>query len=190
MKLFKEAGAFVKGHFVLSSGLHSPAYVQCARALESPAVGELLCRALAEKWLALRMGSVDCVIGPALGGIVVAYELARALRCRALFMERVAGKLALRRGFSIMPGARVLVAEDVVTTGGSAQETLQEAERLGAVVVGVVALVDRGGGGSFGKSFAALLQISPPVYEPEKCPLCARGIPTQKPGSRGLPRNG
>ncbi len=186
MKLFKQAGAFLKGHFALSSGLHSPAYVQCAKAFESPKVGALLCRKLAKKWRALGCGALDCVIGPALGGIIVAYELARALHCRALFMERVEGKLTLRRGFSIVPGARVLVVEDVVTTGGSAQETLQEAERLGAVVAGVVALVDRGGGGSFGKPFASLLRISPPVYEPAKCPLCARGFPVQKPGSRGL----
>ncbi|MDQ7779875.1 MAG: orotate phosphoribosyltransferase [Planctomycetota bacterium] len=181
---FKKSGAFLEGHFVLSSGLHSSAYVQCAKALESPRLAGKLCRALAKKWRAGGGGKIDCVVGPALGGIVVAYELARALGCRALFMERVEGKLTLRRGFALEAGERVLVSEDVVTTGGSAQETIMEAERLGARVVGVAALVDRGGGRSFGKPFVSLLNLQPPIYDPAECPLCKRGIPAEKPGSR------
>jgi orotate phosphoribosyltransferase len=184
---FKKCGAFLQGHFQLTSGLHSPGYLQCALVCQDPAVCAQLCKELAQPFRAAR---VDAVIGPAMGGIVLAYELARALGARGFYTERGEdGKMTLRRGFALNPAEKVLVAEDVMTTGGSAAELIQIAEAAGAEVVGVVALVDRGGAKRFeGKRIAFALQVELPTYKPEECPLCKEGkLPLVKPGSRKRP---
>lgn len=185
----RDCGAMLDGHFLLSSGLHSPVYVQCALALQYPNTSAALCDALAEHW---REDGVDVVIGPAMGAVTLAYELARALDARALFSERVEGKAALRRGFSIAPGERVLVCEDVLTTGGSAAEVIKEIVRpAGAEIAGVAALIDRGGAARFSALKArALLRVDAPTFDPGDCPLCREGTPAVKPGSRPHPARG
>ena len=189
LKVFRDFEALLTGHFQLSSGKHSDTYLQCALVLSDPATAEKLCRELAESWRAER---IETVVGPALGGVVVAYELARALGCRGIFAERKDADMMLRRGFSLAAGERVLVAEDVVTTGGSAMEVVRLAEQAGAKLVGVTSLIDRGGGRGFPVRFAALAHVEPPIYEPARCPLCARSVPIDKPGSRasGAARSG
>jgi len=183
LETFREAGALLEGHFLLSSGLHSPKYLQCALVLQDPARAERLCSRLARAFADDR---VETVVGPAMGGILVAYELARALGARAIFAEREEGRMRLRRGFRIEPGQRVLLAEDVVTTGGSLREVLALAREAGAEVVGVAALVDRTSGRDpgFGMPLTALVQLDVPTYVPEECPLCREGVPVVKPGSR------
>lgn len=180
---FREAGALLDGHFRLSSGLHSPQYLQCALVLKDPALAERLCRRLADQ---VRGFGVDVVIGPALGGILVAYELARALGLPTLFTERVDGTMTLRRGFRLEPGSKVLLAEDVVTTGGSLHGVLTVVREAGAEPVAVAALVNRTSGRdpAFGVPFEALVTLDVPTYEPEACPLCRDGVPVVKPGSR------
>lgn len=183
LKEFRDARAVLHGHFLLSSGLHSDTYVQCAKVLECPDVAGRLCAELAKRW----PERPSLVAGPAYGGILVAYELARALGARAVFFERVDGRFDLRRGFEIAPGERVLVSEDVVTTGGSAQEVVERVAAMGGTVVGVAALVDRSGGQAgkaLGTELRALVQLTPPVWKPEECPLCRQGVPAVKPGSR------
>jgi len=184
--IFTRSGAFLKGHFQLSSGLHSPGYLQCALVCQDPKACATVCEDLASQF---RDKPVDAVIGPAMGGIVLAYELARALGCRGIFMERGEdGRMALRRGFGLRRGEKVLVAEDVMTTGGSAAEIVEIVEKAGAVVVGVVALVDRGGAKRFaGRRVATVLQADVPTYKPEECPLCKQGVTLVKPGSRKQP---
>ena len=170
LEVFREAGALLEGHFLLSSGLHSPKYLQCALVLEDPARAERLCRQLARAFTDDR---IECVIGPALGGIIVAYELARALGVRSLFTERQDGKMTLRRGFAVRPGERMLLAEDVVTTGGSLREVQDLVTAAGAKVVAVAALVDRTSGRDpeFGVPLASLVKVDVPTYPPESCPL-------------------
>jgi len=187
LKIFREAGALLEGHFLLSSGLHSPKYLQCALVLEDPARAERLCRQLAR---AFSDDRIECVIGPALGGIIVAYELARALGARSLFTERQDGKMTLRRGFAVRPGERVLLAEDVVTTGGSLREVQDLVLAAGAKVVAVAALVDRTSGRDpgFGVPLVSLVKVDVPTYPPESCPLCEAGLPVVKPGSRTAPK--
>lgn len=186
LALFKESGAFLQGHFLLTSGLHSPGYLQCALVCQDPVACAKLCAELAQSFNGVK---VDAVIGPAMGGIVLAYEMARALGARGIFTERdEAGKMTLRRGFAIQPGDQVLVAEDVMTTGGSAAEIVEIAERIGARVVGVVSLVDRGGAKRFeGRRVASALKVELPTYTPDQCPLCRQGLPVVKPGSRKTP---
>ena len=181
LEIFKESSALLSGHFKLSSGKHSDTYLQCALVLADPSRAEKLCVALAEKW---RDAQIDTVVGPALGGVVVAYELARALGARGIFAERKDGLMMLRRGFGIRPGERVLLVEDVVTTGGSAMEVVEIIKAAGAELVGVSALIDRGGGKAFPCRFEALASVQCPAYEPDECPLCERGEPIVKPGSR------
>ncbi|MBI4835067.1 MAG: orotate phosphoribosyltransferase [Planctomycetes bacterium] len=185
LNTFKRLGAVQTGHFMLTSGNHSDTYVQCARILENPRINARLCKKLAQPWMKSR---VDIVAGPAVGGIIGAYELARALKARAIYLERVDNKLVLRRGFTINNGENVLVIEDVVTTGGSAQEVVEVIKENKGKVVGVVSLVDRSGKAEspFNVKFNALLKVNPPIYKPEECPLCKKGIPVAKPGSRGL----
>lgn len=178
---FRAHSALLEGHFLLSSGLHSPRYLQCALVLQHPKVAEALCRDLVSKWSG---PAPEVVIGPALGGVTLAYELARAFGVRGLFAERQDGRFELRRGFSLSPRERVLVAEDVVTTGGSVQEVLDLVHRLGAEAVGVMALIQRCEGNPFALPFFALAHVIPPVYRPEECPLCATGSVAMKPGSR------
>jgi orotate phosphoribosyltransferase len=182
LDLFRRSGALLDGHFRLTSGLHSSAYLQCALVLSRPAEAEVLGREIADK---VRPFSPTVVLSPALGGIVIGHEVGRALGVRALFAERQEGILTLRRGFVLADNDRVLVVEDVLTTGGSTRETMQVARAAGAQVVGVGSIVDRSGGTlSFDVPFASLLSMSVPAYEPDKCPLCAKGLPVVKPGSR------
>lgn len=190
IRIFQQVGAIRQGHFQLTSGLHSGTYVQCALVLQYPALAEQLGRALAAKFGDLR---VDCVASPALGGVLVGHEVARALPrradgspVRAIFAERDAsGSLALRRGFHIDPGERVLVVEDVWTTGGSTLETGRVVEESGGRVAAVGALLDRSGGKlSFPAPAQALAELTIQNYPPGECPLCREETPAVKPGSR------
>src|SRR5467141_1751223 len=180
--LFRRSGALLDGHFRLSSGLHSSGYLQCALVLQHPRYAEALGRAIADRTRDLR---ATLVLSSALGGVVIGHEVARALGVRAIFAERQDGALTLRRGFIIGERDRVLVVEDVLTTGGSTRETMQVATAAGGQVVGAAAIVDRSGGAArFDVPFVTLLEIALPTYEPGTCPLCAQGLPVVKPGSR------
>ena len=182
LDLFRKSGALLEGHFRLSSGLHSSGYLQCALVLQHPASAELLGRELAALVSALR---ATVVLSPALGGVVIGQEVGRALGVRAMFAERQDGVLTLRRGFTLGETDRVLVIEDVLTTGGSTRETIQVARAAGGRVVGAGAIVNRSGKApDLDVEFHALVELSLPTYEPEKCPLCAQGLPVVKPGSR------
>jgi orotate phosphoribosyltransferase len=183
LDLFRRSGALLEGHFRLSSGLHSTGYLQCALVLQEPRDAETLGRALAEK---VRPLNVDAVLSPAIGGLIIGHEVARALGVRAMFAERQEGKLTLRRGFALKPGERVLIVEDVLTTGLSTRETSEVARAAGADVVGAAAIINRSGGDpGLGVPFAALADHALPTYQAEACPLCAEGQPVVKPGSRG-----
>jgi orotate phosphoribosyltransferase len=183
---FKHLGALLQGHFRLSSGLHSPNYLQCALVLQHPAEAEALGRALAAQ-LAARLGAATptVVLSPALGGLIIGHEVARALGVRAIFAERAEGVLTLRRGFDLEPADRVVVIEDVLTTGGSTRETMEVAKQRGAAVVAAGAVINRSGAESpVDVPFAALAALTPPTYKPDACPLCEQGLPVTKPGSR------
>jgi len=182
LDLFRRSGALLEGHFRLTSGLHSPGYLQCALVLSHPEWAERIGRAIADRTRALR---ATVVLSPALGGVVIGHEVGRALGVRALFAERQDGQLMLRRGFTLSERDRVLVVEDVLTTGGSTRETIEVAKAAGAQVVGAASIVNRSGGtAKFDVPLESLLEYSLPTYEPEKCPLCAQGLPVVKPGSR------
>ena len=182
LDLFRRSGALLEGHFRLSSGLHSAGYLQCALVLQDPRSAEALGRAIADRTCDL---SPTVVLSPALGGVVIGQEVGRALGVRAIFAERQDGALMLRRGFIIAERDRVLVIEDVLTTGGSIQETMQVAKAIGGQVVGAASIVDRSGGAvRFDVPFSTLLEIELPTYQPDACPLCAQGLPVVKPGSR------
>ncbi|MBE3588937.1 MAG: orotate phosphoribosyltransferase [Thermoanaerobacteraceae bacterium] len=186
LRIFSQTGAMLTGHFLLTSGRHSDRYFQCARVLQYPRHAELLCSELARQW-GEGIKGVDVVIGPALGGILVAYEVARSLGVRNIFAERENGVMTLRRGFNLSPQEKVLVVEDVVTTGGSVREVINLVRERGAQVVGAAALVDRSNGTvDLGVPFRALLIVPAVSYSPEECPLCRQGIPAVKPGSRDL----
>ncbi|MFY9557865.1 MAG: orotate phosphoribosyltransferase [Blastocatellia bacterium] len=181
---FQQTGALLEGHFQLTSGLHSSKYLQCALVLQYPDHAEFVGRALAAQFADDR---IDAVVAPAVGGIIVAHETARAVGARALFTEREAGVMSLRRGFRLSRGERVLVVEDVVTTGGSTRETIEAVIDADGVVVGAGSMVDRSGGSAdVGVRRQSLLTLEVPVYEPSECPLCKQGIPCIKPGSRKL----
>jgi len=182
LDLFRRVGALLEGHFKLSSGLHSPGFMQSALVLQHPREAAALGAALAD---AVRPLGADLVMSPALGGIVIGQEVARALDVPAIFAERQDGALALRRGFTVAPGARVLVVEDVVTTGGSTRETMDVATRAGGVVVGAGSIIDRSGGNQgLSVPYSSLAQVAFPTYQPDACPLCAAGSTAIKPGSR------
>jgi orotate phosphoribosyltransferase len=182
LTLFRETGALLDGHFQLTSGLHSSQYFQCARVLQHPAHTERLCGALAAQVRPLRP---DCVIAPALGGIVVGQEVGRQLGVRTMFTERKDRSMELRRGFTITPGERVVVCEDVVTTGGSVVEVLNIVRERGGVPVAAAYIVDRSGGTvDFGVSSVSLLRLHVVTWQPADCPLCRTGSPAVKPGSR------
>ena len=179
---FRRVGAFLEGHFRLTSGLHSPGYMQCALVLAHPREAEALGVELGDR---VRGLGANVVLSPALGGIVIGQEVGRALGVRALFAERQDGVLMLRRGFTLGPADRVLVVEDVVTTGKSTRETIDVARAAGAQVVGAAAIIDRSGGEQkLDIPFQALATVSLPTYQPDSCPLCAAGQPVVKPGSR------
>jgi len=184
--LFEERGALLQGHFLLSSGLHSPRYLQCARVLMDPALATRLGAALAEGLRPLLGGaSPGAVVAPALGGVLVAHEVARALGCRGLFTERQDGAMTLRRGFTLAEGEPVVVVEDVITTGGSTREVMDAVRARGARILAVGSLVDRSGGSAdLGVPRKSLLEIEVPTYPADACPLCAAGSKPEKPGSR------
>jgi len=182
LDLFRQAGALLDGHFKLSSGLHSDRYLQSALVLQHPDFAEQLGRALGARTAHLQ---ATAVLSPALGGIVIGQEVGRALQIRALFAERQDGALSLRRGFTLAPDDRVLVVEDVITTGGSTRETIAVAEAAGAQVVGAASIVDRGSEATrLDVPLQSLVRMQVTAYEPSACPLCAKGLAVVKPGSR------
>ena len=179
---FRHAGALLEGHFRLTSGLHSPGYMQCALVLQHPAHAEACGAEIAAR---VRSLEAQVVLSPALGGIVIGQEVGRALGVRAIFAERQDGQLMLRRGFSLAAGERVLVVEDVVTTGKSTRETIDVARAAGALVVGAASIIDRSGGQQrLDVPYHALATVALPTYEADVCPMCAAGQPVVKPGSR------
>ena len=182
LDLFRQSGALLEGHFRLSSGLHSDRYLQSALVLQHPDFAGQMGQALAA-----RLGHLQptAILSPALGGIVIGQEVGRAMHIRALFAERQDGKLMLRRGFVLSRTDRVVVVEDVVTTGGSTRETIAVAEASGATVVGAASIIDRGAdAGSLNMPLQALVRMKVAAYPPESCPLCKQGLPVVKPGSR------
>jgi orotate phosphoribosyltransferase len=184
LEIFKEAGVLLEGHFKLTSGRHSNRYLQCAKIFRNTKYSEELCAALAEKY---RNEGIEIVIGPAMGAVQMAYEVSRALQCENFFTERGEdGKMTLRRGFIVQPGQRVLVVEDVVTTGGSVREVMDLVRKSGGVIAGVGSIVDRTGGEiDFGVPYQAVVSLSVESWEPQDCPLCQEGAPAPvKPGSR------
>lgn len=183
--LLKQTGAFQTGHFLLSSGMHSSQYVQCALLLQFPNHAGAVGTALAQRF---RQSRPQAVIGPAYGGMIVAHEVARALGVRALFAERVEGRFELRRSFTVTPAERVLIVEDVVTTGAATREVKRLVERHGGVAVGIGAVVDRSAGPlGFDCPLEALAAIEAPAFIPSMCELCRDGVPLVKPGSRPSP---
>jgi len=182
LEVLKGCGAFLEGHFLLSSGAHSPAYIQCAQLLQYPGRAGMICAALSEQWKEERP---DVVVGPAMGGIIVAYEVARALGAKALFTERVDNKVLLRRNFTIDKSDKIIVSEDIVTSGKSAIETIDALREMGGNVIGVTSIGNRSKSNPFDIPFKALIDLDFPVYQPDDCPLCDKGeSPAIKPGSR------
>ena len=183
-QLFMDTKAIMEGHFLLTSGLHSPLYVEKFNVLQHPAHTEKLCRALAEKFAD---AAIDTVVGPMTGGILLAHEVGKALGTRAIFTERENGRMTFRRGFTLAPGERVLIVEDIVTTGGSVREVLDAVRAFDAVPVGVGMLVDRSGGAvNFGSvPHKALLHLDVQTFAPDDCPLCQAGQPMTKRGRTG-----
>jgi orotate phosphoribosyltransferase len=184
LTIFRETDALMEGHFILTSGLHSASYFQCAKVFQYPRHAETLCRELAARFASCDIGAV---VSPAVGGIITGYETARLMGVRSIFTERVDGRMTLRRGFTVAPAERVLVIEDVTTTGGSVKEVVDLLRERHAEVVGIGAVVDRSGGTvNFGIPYQALLRMQVENYDPAACPLCASGSKAVKPGSRGL----
>ncbi len=182
LEIFRNSGALLEGHFRLTSGLHSPQYFQCALVLQYPLYAEKMCHEIANHF---SDKNIQTVISPAIGGIVVGQEVARFLGARAIFAERVDGQMTLRRGFSLKKDERVLAVEDVVTTGGSLKEVVKLAQHIGANVVGIGTIVDRGSGRtSFDVPGFSVFQMDVVVHQPDECPLCKKGLPIVKPGSR------
>ena len=182
--LLVKTGAIMDGHFLLTSGLHSPHYVEKFNVLQHPAYTAQLCAAMAEKF---KDAEIETVVGPVTGGILLAHETGKSLGTRAIFTERVDGKMTFRRGFSLREGERVLIVEDIVTTGGSIKEVIEVVKAAGAVPVAVSMLVDRSGGkANFGDvPSTALLTMDVETYSPDTCPLCAKGVPMTKRGRTG-----
>ena len=182
LERFRRTGALLEGHFVLSSGLHSTQYLQCALLLQHPAEAIAFGQALADRF---QGQGIETVAAPAIGGIVIGYEVARQLGARFIWTEREAGEMTLRRGFSVRPGERMLVVEDVVTTGGSTRETVEALRRAGALVVGAASIIDRSSGrADVGVQRIALATLEVPAVAPAACEACARGEEAVKPGSR------
>lgn len=183
-RIFKQTGLMLEGHFLLTSGRHSNRYMQCAKLFQYPEYSEMICKDLADRFAGQK---IDMVVGPAVGGIIMSYEMARQFKVPNIFAERENGAMTLRRGFSIPEGAKVLVVEDVVTTGGSVREVMDIVAEAKAEVVGVCVVVDRSGGKiDFGVPFEAAYETEIQSYEPSQCPLCEHGLELVKPGSRKL----
>ena len=183
-ELLVQTNAIMNGHFRLTSGKHSPHYVEKFNVLQHPLMTEKLCRAIAEHF---KDANIETVVGPVTGGIILAHETGKALGTRAIFTERVEGKMTFRRGFNLHEGERVLIVEDVVTTGGSVREVIDVVKEFGGVPVAVAMLVDRSGGKATFEDVPnfALLHMDVETYEPENCPLCQKGVPLTKRGSTG-----
>lgn len=179
LKIFKEKGALLEGHFKLSSGLHSAKYLQCALVLQHPHIAEKLGRELASKF---KTKKIDAVVSPAIGGLIIGQEVTRALNARAIFCEREEGVMKLRRGFQIKKDERFLVIEDVITTGGTTKEVIELVKRSGGKIAGVGAIIDRSLGGNIRKK--ALLKLDIRTYPEKTCPLCKKSISLEKPGSK------
>jgi len=188
LDLFRSTGAYLAGHFRLTSGLHSPEYLQCALVLQHPRHAEELGRQLADRLAKLaRPEVIHVVASPAIGGLIIGHEVARALGVRFIFAERDAGKMTLRRGFEIAAGENAVVVEDVITTGGSTREVVDALRERGARVLAAGSVIDRSGGtADVGVPRTALETLRVTTYQPESCPLCAQGIPVVKPGSRAV----
>ncbi len=179
---FRATDALLEGHFVLSSGRHSPNYLQCALALQYPADAAKFGRAIAERFV---NSAVTTVASPAIGGLVIGYAVAEALNVRFIWTERQNGEMTLRRGFSLKPGERILVVEDVITTGGSTRECIAALEENGGIVAAAASIIDRSNGrADVGVQRIALVEMDVPSYSPDECPLCAQGLEAIKPGSR------
>lgn len=186
LDVFRQAGALLEGHFILSSGRRSPVFLQKALVFSRPDLSEKLCKALAAKVTAA-FGKIDVVAGPAVGGIIPGYEVARHLGARAIFAERVDGKLEFRRGFSIAPGEKVLITEDIVTTGLSFRETVEALQKLPGTVAGGACIIDRSGGrADVGCKLISLAEVDFPDYAADALPPELAAMPAVKPGSRGL----
>ena len=182
---FRQAGALLEGHFILTSGLHSPRYLQCARVMMDARRGERLCAELARRLREADLRDFDLVVSPAMGGIIVGHEMGRQLGIPAVFVERVEGKFTLRRGFDIAPGARCLMVEDIVTTGLSSRECIEAVTALGGRVTAAACLIDRSGGtADLGVQLVSLAQLEIPTFEADQVPDWLAGIPAEKPGSR------
>lgn len=185
LNILEETDALKTGHFKLTSGMHSSKYVQCAMLLRFPDKAEIIAKALAEKF---KEEKIDLVVGPAVGGIIIAYEVARALGVPSIFAEREQGEMTLKRGFSIEAGEKVLVVEDVITTGGSTQEVADLIKDLGGIVIGAASIVDRSSKENLKITvpFKSLIKLEIPVYKEEDCPMCKEGSKPYKPGSRNI----
>lgn len=182
IQIFKEKEVMLEGHFLLTSGRHSDKYMQCAKLFQYADISALICRQLAEQFSDEK---IDLVVGPAIGGIIMAYEMSRQLGVKNIFAERENGVMTFRRGFEVPEGVSVLVVEDVVTTGGSVREVIALIKENGANVAGVGAVVDRSNGQvDFGCEFRAVLSMEVKSYDPAECPICGSGLPLVKPGSR------
>jgi orotate phosphoribosyltransferase len=188
LDLFRSTGAYLAGHFRLTSGLHSPEYLQCALVLQHPRYAEELGKQLAQRLAELaRPELISVVASPAIGGLIIGHEVARALGVRFIFAERDAGKMTLRRGFELAAGDNAVVVEDVITTGGSTREVVDALRERGARVLAAGSIIDRSGGtAEVGVPRTALETLRVTTYAPESCPLCAQGIPVIKPGSRAV----
>ncbi|MEZ4357660.1 MAG: orotate phosphoribosyltransferase [Eubacteriales bacterium] len=184
IKILKEIEVMLEGHFLLTSGRHSDKYMQCAKLFQYPKYAEMFAKDLCENF---RNDKIDVVVGPAVGGIILAYEVSRQLDVKNVFAERENGEMCLRRGFEVLPGQNVLIVEDVVTTGGSVKEVISLMKELGANILGVGSVVDRSAGKTdFGYPFFAVLSMEVKSYAPEECPICKKNLPLVKPGSRNL----
>ncbi len=182
LKILEEAGVLLKGHFLLTSGRHSERYLQCAQLFKNPKYSEIITKELVDKF---KDEKIDLVVGPAIGGIILSYEVSRQLNVRNIFMERENGAMTLRRGFDIKEGERILVVEDVVTTGGSVKEVIDVIKEKGGVVVGVGSIVDRSSTArKFEEELRSVIQFDIETFSPEECPLCKQGSEVVKPGSR------
>lgn len=187
MQLFEQTGAYLKGHFRLTSGLHSPEYLQCAKVLAHPSYAEQLGKELAQRLRRLANRDIDLVLAPALGGLIIGHEVARELGVPLLFTERdgATNHMTLRRGFELKPGQTAVVVEDVVTTGGSSREVIKLAHAAGVDVVAAGCIIDRSNGrADIGVPTVALHNLDVVTYDPAECPLCQQGLPVVKPGSR------